>query len=150
MVQYSSTVSPSNVYGELAVIDNSDDTLISGTSTWQEVVQLEEGHPPQGITTVSGFMMQIPQDGVYQISWHACATAATAAKDFEFGVSVNGTTSFHTIIQRHFSTNTDMGAMAGSSIDSLSEGDILKFELRNIDDTSNITVENAVVTVHKL
>lgn len=87
------------------------------------------------------------QVGWFIYLWSVSATAAQANSTFDFAVFLDTTPK--TPIKRKFSTNTDVGAMAGHSLLENTAGITLSFGVRNTSNAANITINEGAWTMFK-
>jgi hypothetical protein len=138
----------SDVHGAMDQVDNSTATTISVLNQWEEVANFSAGLLDN--FTFASNALTCGLDGDFEVNWSCSAIAASANTTFEFAISINDTIETDTVIQRKFSTNTDAGAMACVQLKNLSADDVLKFEVRNVTDTTNITIKYCNVVAHRI
>jgi len=136
-----------DVHGEMTQSGNSTDTTINTVNVWEPVLNFSAGSLDN--MTFASNALTILFDGDYDVSWACNASIAATNKVAEFGVSVNDAIQDNLTTQRKFAT-ADIGAIAGVGVLSLSAGDVVKFETRNITDDTDILIANATLTVHRI
>jgi len=133
-------------FAEMGIQDNVTATTINTVNVWEEISVLEQQDTFN--MGVEGSVMVIPSTGVYFFTYSVSSSAASANKNFEFAISIDDVIDDESRKERRFS-NTDVGNLGDTGYISVMEGDSVKFEVRNITDNTNTTLESATVTFEK-
>lgn len=143
-------------------LENNEYITITGTTNYNDVYQVTNvttntfeitetfaGDDATG-TFNHGSHIKVEQRGQYRFSWSYSAAAAGNNKAYDFAF-FNGTTEVAgTKLQRKFGVAGDVGIGSSSSIAFLERGDVIWFAIRNIGDTTNITLSEGTIAVHKI
>lgn len=132
----------SGIYGEMNIIGNGTAETINTQNTWEVVVFFQAGLN-SNVTYTSNSLEVVTTD-TYIVEWDLASSAAAANKDYEFALSVDDVIQEKTRRKRRYSS-TDTGVSSGSGLLSLTAGEILKLEVRNLTDANNITILDATV-----
>lgn len=138
---------PQGDLAEMFISDNGSATTINTVNVWEEIDNFTAGETKG--CTVSGSDITINTDAIYLIVASISATAAATNKVFQFAASIDNVIQAHIQIERKFAT-TDVGSMSINGILTLLESEVVKLEVRNITDATNITIKHANFTMHKL
>jgi hypothetical protein len=134
-------------YADMYIYGNTTATTISASATWTTVEAFQAG-TTNGVTYTSN-TLEVNADGIYNLDWAMSATAGGTNKTYLFGFSVNGSVESCSVIERKFATQ-DVGAMAGTCILPLNDGDQIQFKTQNIADTTDITLKYGNVSIAKV
>lgn len=138
---------PQGDLAEMYISDNASATTINTVNVWEEIDNFVAGETKG--CTISGSDITINTDAIYLIVVSISATAAATNKVFQFSASIDNVIQAHVQIERKFAT-TDVGSMSINGILTLLESEIIKLEVRNITDATNLTIKHANFTMHKL
>lgn len=121
--------------GEMYIASTQTQSIAS-SATWYEVGTFTAGDL-DGITFASD-RLTAPEAGEYLVTWSVSTSSASANKTFSVGIGVNGSDpTTKAIIQRRFSSS-DVGAMSGQALISLTAGQYVNLMVRGDTDTTNI------------
>jgi hypothetical protein len=134
-------------HGSMTQSGNSTDTTINTVNVWEQVLNYSAGLLDNA--TFASSAITIGLDGDYDVTWTCGASVGATNKVFEFSVSVNDVIQDNLTIPRKFAT-LDIGAIAGTGLLRLHQGDVLKFEARNLTDATDVLVVNSTVTAHRI
>lgn len=137
-----------NSYGEMYVRDNTTATTINTKDIWEEVDVITSSGELSG-WTVSGsdLIAGSGSAGNYKVSAAISANSISAvAKSYQFAISINDVIQDNTICEKRLQQNI-ISSISISGIVEIAESDVIKLEVRNITDATNITVKHANVNV---
>ena len=129
--------------------DNSTETIITTVNVWEEVDNFSSGvlngwtHSTGDLTAGTG------TSGTYLAIASISSSAASVNKDFEFAFSVDNSIQAKSISKRRYS-NSDTGSQSISFLTTIDSLDVVKLEVRNLTDATNITVIDCNVTITKV
>jgi hypothetical protein len=130
--------------------DNDDpNTLtvtIAGAGTWVEVDGLSDG-VLEGFTHSDGDLT-VGNSADYLV-FSGFSVSGAANDEMEAGISVNDTIQTKCRARRKIGAGGDVGRGALSCALTLTATDVVKLEMRNLTDTSDIEIELANVMVHQ-
>lgn len=132
-------------FGEMYQTNNAVATTINTVDVWEQIVNFSEGLV-EGVTVASS-AFTVPKDGKIQVFWGGSTAAAGVNKTFEIAPSKNDVMQLKGPIGRKYST-VDIGASAGPMVLDVVAGDVIKLEIRNITDNTDVTVQNCNFEVH--
>jgi len=128
--------------------DNATATSITTVDVWEHVVNFTSGlllgwtHSAGSLTASTG------SSGIYLLVASVSSAAASINKDFEFGISINDTIQAKSISKRRYSSS-DTGSQSVSCLLTIADGDIIKLEVRNLTDATNVTIIDCNVCLKK-
>jgi hypothetical protein len=132
-----------------AYITSATTTTINTVDVWEEVnATTFASWELQGITQ-SWWDLTVTTAWKYEVLCALSATVTTANKIFEFAFSVQDSIQTKTIIRRFFSS-TDTWSICIAWILSLSANDVVKVEVRNTTDDTDITINNMDFQLHAI
>lgn len=135
-------------HGEMYQAGNAVNTVINTVDVWEEVANFSEGLSHNFMFVFNTLVCG--RDGDYELNWSCGAVSIVADKVFEFSISVDDVIQDKFTKQRTFSNTTNSGAMAGVGLLSLTVGQVVKFEVRNITDAADILIVSCDVMIHEI
>ena len=145
---WSSGSTISHKYSEIYQNDNATETSITTVDVWEQVVNFTSGlllgwtHSAGSLTAATG------SSGIYSLVASISSSATSINKDFEFGISINDTIQAKSISKRRYSSS-DTGSQSVSCLLTIADGDIIKLEVRNLTDATNVTIIDCNVCLKK-
>jgi len=132
-------------HAEITVNENANATTINTVNVWEEVNDDLAAGSLDGFTVAtSDITVSAGSAGQYEVLWSASSTAASANKTYEVSVSVDNTIESKCNFARRYSSN-DVGNSGGHCIITLADGEVVKLEVRNTTDSTNITFRDATL-----
>jgi len=131
------------IYGEMYQFDNANPTTINNTNQWEKVFNFIAGH--LDFVTFNNSALVLPNDGDYKVIYSISCAGASNNKNWEFAIGLDGTPQNNTK-QKRFISTLDTGAIAGHGIIEGLQGQLVDLRVRNITDSTNITIVNAQIT----
>jgi hypothetical protein len=138
------------VDAEMYQDDNAIATTINTVNVWEEVGNFVQGDIVGWTFTNGGHLTaNAGSGGEYDLTTSISAQIASTNKTFEFAVSINDIIQDKCTIERRFSTN-DVGAIPMTCLLNISDGDVIKMEVRNLTDNADITFIHVNFAVHQI
>jgi hypothetical protein len=134
-----------NDYGEMTVVDNTTETTISSQNTWTKISQFAQGNL-DGVS-FSSSELSVSQSGTYLASIAGSLSPATTAVSFEVAVAKNGSPVSKSKLPKRVGDNQDQTISIGGVLLDLQPSDNISVIIRNLNNTSNVTVTDANFTL---
>jgi len=144
-------------------LDAGDIITINGTTNYNDIYEVQtvpdvnsftitatnsEGDEPGTWQRGSNLTFDAGSAGIYGGHWHMSLSAATANDVFRIGPVNNTTVSTKAVSVRKFA-NTDTGAMGGSGMITVADGDKVSFVLKNETAARNCTIIQFDINLHR-
>jgi hypothetical protein len=88
--------------------------------------------------------------GIYEVSFHASGTNTGENKDYKIEMNVNATAKDNVVSERRLSVITDISPFSASGLVEILEGQYLWGSIKNITDTTSITLKHYNFNAHRL
>jgi hypothetical protein len=138
------------LYGEMFSFENLTATEIGTATQFEDVVTLSAGQLNGFVFSGGGFLTaSAGTSGVFLITVSVSSQATSANKDFEMAVFKNDVQQNNITSKRRFS-NADLGSQSLGGLITIVPTDIINLQVANLTDTSNITLFDVNLTIHKI
>jgi hypothetical protein len=138
-----------NGYGEMYINNNSTATTIGTINTWYEIGNFVTGSVSGWAFSASSLTASTGSSGMYFVSF-STSFFGGSNDEYDIAISINDVIQNNMILRRKLGTGGDVGVAAGCGIVSITDGDVIKLEIRNVTVGADATIKQADISIFRL